>query len=141
MTSSHQMRDPCGSARVRSCYKLASWGRNCNRDLSWKGKNVANAQKNYYRYDNIKHTMGWFFIFGYMFQEPRGKYTLLDQNGGHLLVHHTSTYDTYKKYICKTEHKLTGIRRRSLQPARLILTGKYLFSSFLLRKEILRLCI
>ena len=72
----------------------------------------------------------WFVIFGYIFQEPRGKYTLLDQNGGHLLVHHTSTYDTYKKYICKTEHKLTGIRRRSLQPARLILTGKNKFISF-----------
>ena len=70
------------------------------------------------------------FYFGYIFQEPRGKYTLLDQSGGHLLVHHTSTYDTYKKYICKTEHKLTGIRRRSLQPARLILTGKIQFICF-----------
>ena len=62
-------------------------------------------------------------------QEPRGKYTLLDQTGGDLLVHHTSTYDTYKKYICKTEHMLTGIRRRSIQPARLTLTGRqnYIF--------------
>ena len=70
-------------------------------------------------------TIKIFKMFLYLSQEPRGKYTLLDQSqGGHLLVHHTSTYDTYKKYICKTEHKLTGIRRRSLQPARLILTGK-----------------
>ena len=53
--------------------------------------------------------------------EPRGKYTLL--HDGHLLVHHTSTYDSYKKYICKTEHILTGVRRRS-EPARLTLTGK-----------------
>lgn len=56
-------------------------------------------------------------------KEPRGKYTLLDQSGGHLLVHHTSTYDTYKKYTCKTENKLTGLRRRSIEPARLTLTG------------------
>ena len=74
---------------------------------------------------NILLTIRNFKMFLYSLQEPRGKYTLLDQSqGGHLLVHHTSTYDTYKKYICKTEHKLTGIRRRSLQPARLILTGK-----------------
>ena len=59
-------------------------------------------------------------------KEPRGKYTLLDQTGGHLLVHHTSTYDTYKKYICKTEHELSGLRRRSLVPARLVLKGTYL---------------
>lgn len=52
-------------------------------------------------------------------RDPRGKYTLLQT--GDLLVHHTSTYDTYKKYVCKTEHKLTGLRRRSIQPARLIL--------------------
>ena len=63
-------------------------------------------------------------------KEPRGKYTLLDQTGGHLLVHHTSTYDTYKKYICKTEHSLTGIRRRSLDPARLSLTGRKYFLRF-----------
>ena len=128
MTSSHQMRDPCGSTRIRSCYKLATRGRNCNRDLSWKGKNVANADKTiiYMIWDSNR--VIWWLLTAllnfYIFQEPRGKYTLLDQNGGHLLVHHTSTYDTYKKYICKTEHKLTGIRRRSLQPARLILTGK-----------------
>ena len=55
-------------------------------------------------------------------RDPRGKYTLLQT--GDLLVHHTSTYDTYKKYVCKTEHVLSGIRRRSLVPARLSLTGK-----------------
>ena len=55
-------------------------------------------------------------------RDPRGKYTLLQS--GDLLVHHTSTYDTYKKYICKTEHILSGIRRRSLVPARLTLIGK-----------------
>ena len=51
-----------------------------------------------------------------------GKYTLL--HNGHLLVHHTSTYDSYKKYTCKTEHTLTGRRRRSRMAARLTLTGK-----------------
>ncbi len=55
-------------------------------------------------------------------RDPRGKYTLLQS--GDLLVHHTSTYDTYKKYVCKTEHMLTGVRRRSLKPARLTLIGK-----------------
>ena len=54
-------------------------------------------------------------------RDPRGKYTLLQS--GDLLVHHTSTYDTYKKYICKTEHELSGLRRRSLVPARLALKG------------------
>ena len=54
-------------------------------------------------------------------RDPRGKYTLLQS--GDLLVHHTSTYDTYKKYVCKTEHLLSGIRRRSLVPARLTLKG------------------
>ena len=58
-------------------------------------------------------------------RDPRGKYTLLQS--GDLLVHHTSTYDTYKKYVCKTEHVLSGIRRRSLTPARLILTGERSF--------------
>lgn len=57
-------------------------------------------------------------------REPRGKYTLLQT--GDLLVHHTSTYDTYKKYVCKTEHTLSGIRRRSLVPARLTLKGSLL---------------
>lgn len=56
-------------------------------------------------------------------RDPRGKYTLLQS--GDLLVHHTSTYDTYKKYICKTEHILSGLRRRSLVPAHLILKGMY----------------
>ena len=55
-------------------------------------------------------------------RDPRGKYTLLQS--GDLLVHHTSTYDTYKKYVCKTEHLLSGMRRRSLVPARLTLKGK-----------------
>jgi len=41
-------------------------------------------------------------------KEPRGKYTLLQS--GDLLIHHTSTYDTYKKYVCKTQHKLANIR-------------------------------
>ena len=54
--------------------------------------------------------------------EPRGKYTLLPS--GNLLVHHTSTYDSYKKYTCKTENVLTGVRRRSSEEARLSLTGK-----------------
>ena len=54
-------------------------------------------------------------------RDPRGKYTLLQS--GDLLVHHTSTYDTYKKYVCKTEHELSGLRRRSLVPARLALKG------------------
>ena len=54
-------------------------------------------------------------------RDPRGKYTLLQS--GDLLIHHTSTYDTYKKYVCKTEHILSGIRRRSLNPARLTLKG------------------
>ncbi len=55
--------------------------------------------------------------------EPRGKYTLL-QPHGHLVVHHTSAYDAYKKYTCKAEHKLTGVRRRSQEPARITLTGE-----------------
>ena len=55
-------------------------------------------------------------------REPRGKYTLLQS--GDLLVHHTSTYDTYKKYVCKTQHKLTGVRRRNIRPARLEISGK-----------------
>ena len=66
-------------------------------------------------------------------RDPRGKYTLLQS--GDLLVHHTSTYDTYKKYVCKTEHELSGLRRRSLVPARLALKGNtYLtiYSSVLL---------
>ena len=54
--------------------------------------------------------------------EPRGKYTVL--NSGHLLVHHTSAYDSYKRYTCKAQHRLTGQRRRSLAAARLTLTGK-----------------
>ena len=54
--------------------------------------------------------------------EPRGKYTLLPS--GNLLVHHTSTYDSYKKYTCKTENVLTGVRRRSSEEARLSLTGE-----------------
>ncbi|CAB4064375.1 DSCAM [Lepeophtheirus salmonis] len=53
-------------------------------------------------------------------KDPRGKYTLLQS--GALLVHHTSSYDTYKKYICKTEHTLTGLRKRSSAEARIILT-------------------
>ena len=57
-------------------------------------------------------------------RDPRGKYTLLQS--GDLLVHHTSTYDTYKKYVCKTEHTLSGIRRRSLIPARLTLKGNHI---------------
>ena len=57
-------------------------------------------------------------------RDPRGKYTLLQS--GDLLVHHTSTYDTYKKYVCKTEHSLSGIRRRSLIPARLTLKGNHI---------------
>ena len=57
-------------------------------------------------------------------RDPRGKYTLLQS--GDLLIHHTSTYDTYKKYVCKTEHILSGIRRRSLNPARLTLKGIYI---------------
>ena len=52
-----------------------------------------------------------------------GKYTLL-QPSGHLLVHHTSAYDSYKKYTCKAQHILTGERRRSQIPARITLTGK-----------------
>ena len=59
-------------------------------------------------------------------RDPRGKYTLLQS--GDLLIHHTSTYDTYKKYVCKTEHILSGIRRRSLNPARLTLKGMYRYS-------------
>ena len=61
-------------------------------------------------------------------RDPRGKYTLLQS--GDLLIHHTSTYDTYKKYVCKTEHILSGIRRRSLNPARLTLKGiiEYLYT-------------
>ena len=53
--------------------------------------------------------------------EPRGKYTMLTQ--GRLLVHHTSTYDSYKKYTCRTKHKLTGLRKNSDSAARLTLTG------------------
>ena len=56
-------------------------------------------------------------------EEPRGKYTLLP--GGHLLVHHTSAYDSYKKYTCKAENSLTRERRRNTVPARVILTGKF----------------
>ena len=59
-------------------------------------------------------------------RDPRGKYTLLQS--GDLLVHHTSTYDTYKKYVCKTEHTLSGLRRRSLIPARLTLKGTTSFT-------------
>jgi hypothetical protein len=60
--------------------------------------------------------------------EPRGKYAL---QGGMLLVHHTSAYDSYKKYTCKAEHTLTGARRRSREAARLTLTGeeRHVFSS------------
>ena len=54
--------------------------------------------------------------------EPRGKYTVL--NSGHLLVHHTSAYDSYKRYTCKARHRLTGQRRRSLAAARLTLKGE-----------------
>ena len=55
-------------------------------------------------------------------EEPRGKYTLLPS--GHLLVHHTSAYDSYKKYTCKAENVLTKERRRNTASARLILTGE-----------------
>ena len=55
-------------------------------------------------------------------EEPRGKYTLLP--GGHLLVHHTSAYDSYKKYTCRAENTLTKQRRRNTVPARVILTGE-----------------
>ena len=55
-------------------------------------------------------------------EEPRGKYTLLP--GGHLLVHHTSAYDSYKKYTCRAENGLTKQRRRNTVPARVILTGE-----------------
>lgn len=55
-------------------------------------------------------------------EEPRGKYSLLPS--GHLLVHHTSTYDSYKKYTCKAEHRLTRVRRRNTRAARLSLTGR-----------------
>ncbi len=54
-------------------------------------------------------------------REPRGKYTLL--NDGNLLVHHTSTYDSYKRYVCKAENRLTGVQRRSHAEAKLTLTG------------------
>ena len=58
--------------------------------------------------------------------------------GGHLLVHHTSAYDSYKKYTCKTEHRLTGIRRRSRADARLTLTGEVLLPYFSKEKKGMR---
>ena len=44
------------------------------------------------------------------------KYTLLP--GGHLLVHHTSAYDSYKKYTCRAENIVavrdSGVARLSV---------------------------
>jgi len=60
--------------------------------------------------------------------EPRGKYTLLRPQG-HLLVHHTSAYDAYKRYTCRAQHLLTGAVVASTRAARLKLEGDR-YSSF-----------
>jgi len=57
--------------------------------------------------------------------EPRGKYTLLTPQG-HLVVHHTSAYDAYKRYTCRAQHVLTGAVAASARSARLTLEGSSL---------------